>query len=89
MRRGGTYAISAWVKLESAGSTTNAVLSLKLLGVSSFPNIETVEVSGDDWTLLSGTYTVTSTDVDFLRITVPNDLTANYYVDDVSVMLMP
>ena len=65
------------------------MLSLKLLGVSTFPNIETVEVSGDEWTLLSGTYTATSTDIDFLRITVPNDLTANYYVDDVSVMLMP
>jgi len=86
---GSTYAISAWIKLENAGSATNAVLSLKLLGVSTFPNIETVEVSGDEWTLLSGTYTATSTDIDFLRITVPNDLTANYYVDDVSVMLMP
>jgi hypothetical protein len=89
MQAGKTYRLTGWVKLEgSSGSDTiKATIKKVVDGNSIYASVCTSTGSNDQWTLLSGQYTLTAdgtlTDLDIYFEGPAAGV--NFYVDDVNV----
>ncbi|KAA1161284.1 endo-1,4-beta-xylanase [Pseudoalteromonas distincta] len=91
---GKTYNVSAWVKLsdDSTAVSPGVKLTLQIEHASTeYLELTTVtNVVAGDWVQLSGTYThsITTEESAALLYVESNELTADFYVDDVSVTLV-
>lgn len=89
-----TYNVSAWVKLSDDSTTVSPDIKLTLqIEHTSTEYLEltpVTTVNAGDWVQLSGTYThsITTQESAALLYVESNELTADFYVDDISVTLV-
>ena len=87
--QGETYTFYVWVKLPE-GETGTAQLTIKDTDLNEYYNLtDTVEISSDEWTLLSANFTHNISDNFFFYVKGPvvqGGAGADYYIDDFSLV---
>ena len=90
MTVGETYTFNVWVKL-AEGETGNSQITIKNTDTNQYVNVtDQVQVSDQEWTLVSGDFTYEQENNMFVYVKGPsvvNGVGAEYYIDDFSLVL--
>jgi hypothetical protein len=90
MTVGETYTFNVWVKL-AEGETGNSQITIKNTDTNEYVNVtDQVQVSDQEWTLVSGDFTYEQENNMFVYVKGPsvvNGVGAEYYIDDFSLVL--
>ena len=90
MTVGETYTFNVWVKL-AEGETGNSQITIKNTDTNEYVNVtDQVQVSDQEWTLVSGDFTYEQENNMFIYVKGPsvvNGVGAEYYIDDFSLVL--
>ena len=90
MTVGETYTFNVWVKL-AEGETGNSQITIKNTDTNDYINVtDQVQVSDQEWTLVSGDFTYEQENNMFVYVKGPsvvNGIGAEYYIDDFSLVV--
>ena len=90
MTVGETYTFNVWVKL-AEGETGNSQITIKNTDTNQYVNVtDQVQVSDQEWTLVSGDFTYEQENNMFVYVKGPsvvNGVGAEYYIDDFSLVV--
>lgn len=90
MTVGETYTFNVWVKL-AEGESGNSQITIKNTDTNQYVNVtDQVQVSDQEWTLVSGDFTYEQENNMFVYVKGPsvvNGVGAEYYIDDFSLVL--